>query len=49
MEANIVDVVQPKASDVATNFIDVDWAADGEGGGEVLSSLTSLPEWKDMQ
>ena len=48
MEANIVDVVEPKASDMSTNFIDVDWAADGESGGEVLSSLTSLPEWKEL-
>ena len=49
MEANIVDVVQPKASDVSTNIIDVDWAADGKSGSEVLSSLTSLPEWENMK
>ena len=49
MEANVVDIVQPKASDVSTNIINVDWAADGKSGNEVLSSLTSLPEWENMK
>ena len=45
----MVDIVQPKASDVSTNIINVDWAADGRSLSEVLSSLTSLPEWENMK
>ena len=49
MEANVVDIVQPKTDDVATNIIDIDWEENGRSGSEVLSSLTSLSEWKDIQ
>ena len=49
VEANVVDIMQPKASDVSTNIINVDWAADEKSGSEVLSSLTSLPEWENMK
>ena len=48
-EANVLNTLQPKSTYVSTNIIYVDWAADGKSGSEVLSSLTSLPEWKDMQ
>ena len=48
IETNVADVVVPKVSDMSSNFVDVNWAADGNSGGEVLSSLTSLPEWNEL-
>ena len=41
-------MVESKVSDMTSNYVDVDWAADGDSGGEALSSLTSLPEWHEL-
>ena len=48
IEVNVADVVESEVSDMASNYIDVDWAAAGNSGGESLSTLTSLPEWNEL-
>ena len=49
LETNLFNVNEPNAGGVAANMIDIDWEAEGKNGSEVLSNLTSLPEWENMK
>ena len=47
-EANVANSEESEVSDMASNYIDVDWATAENNGGEALSTLTSLPEWNEL-
>ena len=47
-EANVANLEESEVSDMASNYIDVHWAAAENSGGEALSTLTSLPEWNEL-
>ena len=42
-------VEKSEDNEMSSNCINVDWANAENYGGEALSTLTSLPEWGELQ